>query len=306
MKTIFKDKENRLRSGWRIAVFVILVVAVVAVINVGWRALGLPGKTVDGIPQPWTFFSFAALISACVFGVVLLMLRYFEGLGPAAIGMPFERKALRQTFLGALLGALPIGVIVGLAVGFGYGDVAFGRSDPLQLMLMLIPVLGAGYVLAAWEEFVLRGYVFRQLSLGISPVAAVAITGLVFGILHSANPDASWQGVLYTVIGGMMMGWLLLRSGSLWLLIGYHFGWNATSSAVFGLDVSGFGADASIFNSSLTGPEILTGGAYGFEASLPAVLAEVVILSLAVGFISRCKDSRELAERAAVASGALE
>jgi membrane protease YdiL (CAAX protease family) len=32
----------------------------------------------------------------------------------------------------------------------------------------------------------------RQLSLGFNPLAAVIITGIVFGLLHSGNPGANW------------------------------------------------------------------------------------------------------------------
>jgi membrane protease YdiL (CAAX protease family) len=239
------------------------------------------------VPQPWAFFAFTALISACALAVVLLLLHYFEQRGPTAIAMPFERKSISMAFAGMLLGALPIALLLAVAVVAGYGDVAVRTIDPLQLLIALLPLLGAGFVLAAWEEFVLRGYVFRQLALGINPMGAVIISGLIFGLLHSANPGASWQGVLYTAIGGMLMGWLLLQSGSLWLLIGYHFGWNVTASSVFGLDVSGFGGDNSILQSTFSGPEILTGGSYGFEASLPAVSAEFPVLLLAIYFLAR-------------------
>jgi membrane protease YdiL (CAAX protease family) len=287
MTAIFRNEDGQLRSGWRIALCSILLALVIVAINVGWRALGLPGRMVDGVPQPWAFFAFASLISACALAVVLLLLRYFEQRGPAAIAMPFERRAILLTLTGALLGALPIALLVGAAAVAGYGDVAMRTFDPLQMLIALVPLLGAGFALAAWEEFVLRGYVFRQLSLGINPFGAVVITGLIFGLLHSANPGASWQGILYTAIGGMLMGCLLLQSGSLWLLIGYHFGWNATASSVFGLDVSGFGGENSILQSTLTGPEILTGGSYGFEASLPAVIAEFLVLLLAIFFLAR-------------------
>lgn len=276
-----------------------LIAAIVAAINFSWRALDLPGRFVDGAFQPWSYFAFTALVSGSIFAVVLLLLRRYEGLGPAAINMPFDRSAMKQTFYGILLGALAISLIIATAVLSGYGSLVLSPFDPPALAMTLPPLLGAIFVLAAWEELVLRGYVFRQLRLGINPTAAVLITGSVFGLLHIANPDASWQGVLYTIIGGVMMGWLLLRSGSLWLLIGYHFSWNATSSVLFGLDVSGFGADASILATSLTGPDILTGGGYGFEASLPAVAAEVLVMLLAIRIFGRGSDVVAVDERAA-------
>jgi hypothetical protein len=91
------------------------------------------------------------------------------------------------------------------------------------------------------------------------------------------------------------MGLLVIRSGSLWLLIGYHFGWNATASGLFGLELSGFEEGASVFISSLTGPEWLTGGDYGFEASLPAVVFEVLVLSVALRLVGTSRSTPTVA-----------
>ena len=115
-------------------------------------------------------------------------------------------------------------------------------------------------------------------------MARVIITGILFGLMHSGNPGANWQGLLYTAIGGALMGLWMIRSGSLWLLIGYHFGWNATASGLFGLELSGFEEGQSVFVSSLSGSPWLTGGDYGFEASLPAVIFEVLVLSVVLRF----------------------
>jgi membrane protease YdiL (CAAX protease family) len=149
---------------------------------------------------------------------------------------------------------------------------------------VLLPGLLALLLLAAWEEFVLRGYLLRQLSIGLNPTAAIVITGVLFGLMHSGNPGANWQGLLYTAVGGMLMALLVIRSGSLWLVIGYHFGWNAAAYNLFGLELSGLEGDKSILASTLTGADWLTGGSYGFEASLPALVFEVLVLSVALRF----------------------
>jgi membrane protease YdiL (CAAX protease family) len=256
-----------------------LLTFVIVGLNVGWRALGLPGQKRTG---PWLFLLFSSLVSGAALGVIVLLLRYFENRGLAAIRMPFAARAWKETAAGTLLGALPVCLLLGLAVVGGYGAVSPGGMNLRSLMLMLLPMLLAGFLLAAWEEFVLRGYLLRQLSLGLNPTAAVVMTGVLFGLMHSGNPGANWQGLLYTAVGGILMGWLVIRSGSLWLLIGYHFGWNATASGLFGLELSGFEDASSLLNTTLSGADWLTGGSYGFEASLPAVIFEVLVLSAAI------------------------
>lgn len=282
IRTYFRNPDDEWRTGWRIVAMFVLLAIVTAAVNMGWRALGLPGQRDTG---PWLFLVFAALVSCAALGVIALLLRYFEKRGLAAIGMPFSRRAWKDTAGGTLLGAMPVCLVLGLAVVGGYGTVSPGGMNFQSLVPMLLPLLLAGFFLAAWEEFVLRGYLLRQFSLGLNPVAAVVITGALFGLMHSGNPGANWQGLLYTAIGGMLMGGLMLRSGSLWLLIGYHFGWNATASGLFGLELSGFEDEGSVFSSTLSGAEWLTGGSYGFEASLPAVIFEVLVLSVALRLV---------------------
>ena len=194
--------------------------------------------------------------------------------------MPFVAKAWQETAAGALAGAVAICLTMGAAVIAGYGTLQPGRVTADALLPIVLPSLISAFCLAAWEELTLRGYLLRQLSIGINPGIAVVITAVLFGLLHSGNPGANWQGLLYTVIGGLLMGWIVVRCGSLWLVIGYHFGWNATASTVFGLVLSGLDSANSILVGELRGPDWLTGGDYGFEASLPTEICEVLVLSV--------------------------
>lgn len=276
-RTLFINSDDEWRTGWRIVAMIALLIGVMVAINTGWRALGLPRQHEGG---PWVFLGFAALISGGTFGVIVLLLRLLERRGPDAIGLPFRARAWRPLAIGTALGATPILLLVGLALVGGYGSVAMGNLVLAAVLPVLLPMLLAGFLLAAWEELFLRGYLLRQLSIGINPLAAAIITGILFGVLHAGNPGANWEGLVYTAIGGTLMGWLMVRSGSLWLLIGYHFGWNAAAYNLFGLELSGFGAEVSLLSVSLDGADWITGGSYGFEASLPAVLFEVLVLWL--------------------------
>jgi membrane protease YdiL (CAAX protease family) len=282
MTRLWRNEAGDWRTGWRIVAMLVLIAMVVIAINIGWRAVGLPGRQAGGA---WWFLLLAALVSCSALGLIVLLLRFFENTGTAAIGLPFQLGALKAAAAGTMLGAIPICLLVGLSLVGGYGGFLAANIVFPELVMALLPVLIAGFLLAGWEELVLRGYLLRQLSLGLNSAAAVLITGIVFGLVHSGNPGVNWQGLLYTAIGGMLMGWLMVRSGSLWLLIGYHFGWNATASSLFGLELSGVSNEASLFIGTLSGSDWLTGGSYGFEASLPAVVFEVLVLSVTLKLI---------------------
>lgn len=284
LKTVFLNCENEWRTGWRMAALIALLFAVGALLNIGWRALGIPGRSEGG---PWPFLAFAILIAGSTLGIVLLLLRLFEGRGLDAVGMRFGGEALSHTVAGTALGAVPILLLVAASLIGGYGTISSGGVTMDVFAAAMIPMLITGYLLAGWEELVLRGYLLRQFSIGFNPRAAVVITGVLFGLVHAGNPGANWEGLVYTAVGGILMGVLMVKTGSLWLLIGYHFGWNATAYQLFGLELSGVDKDASFLVATLSGSDWLTGGGYGFEASLPAVVAEVVVLGGVLVWLGR-------------------
>ena len=70
----------------------------------------------------------------------------------------------------------------------------------------------------------------------------------------------------------------------LWMAIGIHAAWNFTQSGIFGVPTSGFPMKG-VLVSELSGPEWLSGGAFGAEASVVTLtictVAGVALLALA-------------------------
>jgi hypothetical protein len=60
-------------------------------------------------------------------------------------------------------------------------------------------------------------------------------------------------------------------TGRLWLPIGIHVAWNFTQGGIFGVTVSGHPGEG-LFQGTLTGPDWLSGGAFGAEASVVAIV----------------------------------
>ena len=78
----------------------------------------------------------------------------------------------------------------------------------------------------------------------------------------------------------MLLGAAFKFSGSLWLPIGIHWAWNFTQGNVFGFSVSGTGKRESILNSMVNGPDLVTGGDFGPEASVVAVALGTLISAI--------------------------
>lgn len=98
---------------------------------------------------------------------------------------------------------------------------------------------------------------------------------MVFGFVHLLNPDATMTGAIFISIeAGLLLAAAYMLTRRLWLGIGFHISWNYTQSAVFGGVVSGGVADPGLFKTVITGPDLITGGGFGLEASLiPCILA---------------------------------
>lgn len=152
-----------------------------------------------------------------------------------------------------------------LTVAGVYHFSAFVNTKPL------LSGLAAALVAAVAEELLFRGFIFRWLQVGLGTWLAVILSAALFGLAHAANPGATPMSAAAVALeAGVLLSAAYVYSRSLWLPIGIHIGWNFTEGTIFGVDVSGQHA-TGMLSGTLHGPEWLAGGAFGVEASLPAV-----------------------------------
>ena len=150
--------------------------------------------------------------------------------------------------------------------------------------------LAVAVMAAILEEIVFRGILFRLSSKIVGTWGALLFTSALFGLAHLGNRGATLSsGAAIVLEAGVLLGAAYAATRRLWLPIGLHIGWNFTEGSVFGMSVSGnsaagSAADSAWLRGSLSGPQILTGGAFGPEASIVAVL---VCLLLALYLLRR-------------------
>lgn len=139
---------------------------------------------------------------------------------------------------------------------------------------------------AVAEEVFFRGVVFRLFWIRWGITVALVVSALVFGLVHLINPVASlWGAIAIAVEAGLLLGAVYLATGSLWAAIGLHFGWNVATVAIFGTVTSGREARDPLVTAVTTGPDWLSGGRFGPEASIVSVLtcSAATVLLLYVG-----------------------
>jgi uncharacterized protein len=210
-----------------------------------------------------------ALVGALVVAVVAL-------LAYAGFVRLVERRPVSELSLagaagelgrGALLGLLLFSATIGLIALFGAYHV-LGTNPWTAVLRMLAISITSGVT----EELLFRGLVFRILEESLGSVLALVISGLIFGLLHMLNPNASLTaGLAIALEAGVLLGAVYMLTRRLWLAIGLHFAWNFAQGGLFGVPVSGMDFPG-LLSSTLTGPDWLSGGAFGAEASIFAVL----------------------------------
>lgn len=190
------------------------------------------------------------------------------------IGLPSGRSSAQQTVIGLSIGAVLVTVAVAAMSILGQLSISTDFSGRALARSLLITVLLIGGALL--EEVMFRGYPFQRLVDSIGPWLAILVFSALFGAVHLGNPNAggiwSW-GFFNTIFVGVLFAYAYLRTRTLWLPIGLHFGWNFFLGVVYGLPVSGLRDFSVVVRTSAQGPTLLTGGAYGIEASLTGALA---------------------------------
>jgi CAAX protease family protein len=149
--------------------------------------------------------------------------------------------------------------------------------------------LGEGFVPALLggviEEILFRGLLFRLIAKVLGTWGALALTAAFFGLVHLANHGATASSAVAIALeAGVLLGAAYAATKRLWVPMGLHFAWNFTEGSIFGMILSGNAMAAGVIRGSLNGARILTGGEFGPEASIVAV---VVCLAAAIYLIYR-------------------
>lgn len=206
-----------------------------------------------------------AILSPLVFGAYLVGYRFIEGRrAPEIAGL----LSLKEFFGGLALGvALFSAVIVVLWLLRVYHLQARGTTAGLGAGAL------AALLAATVEETLIRGFLFRIVQMVGGTWIALIISSAFFGAAHAFNPGATVTSSLAIALeAGVLLAAAYVLTGRLWFPMGLHAGWNFSEGSLYGLSVSGFTAKNALTHGTLTGPVILTGGVFGPEASIVAVL----------------------------------
>ncbi len=203
---------------------------------------------------------------------IVCTLGSYEVLVKAIERRPMHELSLRDLptlgSIGVLLGAALFSTVVLVLWLAGSYHVTGSNPDADWLPAVLSVGISAG----VGEEIITRGVLFRIVEEGLGTWWALAISALFFGAAHIFNPGATlWSSLAIAIEAGVLLALLYHVTRSLWACIGLHAAWNIMQGTVFGIPVSGTGARGWLV-SERTGPDWLSGGVFGAEASVVALI----------------------------------
>jgi membrane protease YdiL (CAAX protease family) len=251
---------SEVRAGWRLLIFVSMVVALYAAKAALLQALL---HSQDEIVR----YLGNKLLQFLVFLLATWCMARLEGRRIADYGLPW-RRMLRGRFWQGIAGGflLLTALLVGLRLAgvFSFGSVALHGAEVWAYAGLYA---AAFFLIGLEEEFRYRGYALRTLASGIGFWPAAIVLAALFGWSHLGNRGETWTGAFNAGVGALFLCLLLRRTGDLWMAIGFHAAWDWAESFFYGVPDSGATVPGHLLESSFSGPAWLTGGSVGPEGS---------------------------------------
>jgi membrane protease YdiL (CAAX protease family) len=266
-----------LRSGWRLLVF--NTIFLLCSLAVTWIA-----RRIYGQAEPeWTvqIFLVARIASLLIALLSVGAMAKIERRSFALYGFSRQGAFGNLFWEGTLWGILSVGATVFLISLWGGYSIRGIALQGGEIFLFTILWALAFCIASVFEELVFRGYELFTLATGIRFWPAATILSAVFGFyLHYAmKPNETWVDGLSVSLIALFLCLTVRRTGNLWFAIGWHFAFNFGALFLFGFPNTGnkgLPVPKHFFEALIEGPQWLTGGPMGAEASLfifPVILA---------------------------------
>ncbi len=279
---MFKNKEGKVRSGWKIAIvmaiFYISIFAVSIVIGIVVSGILMAsGDLLAGANAfSYTYTERGQKIMENVNMIMMFIQEVITILIPilawkistkrrlSDMGFTPLKSDYKELLAGLIFGILSISVVFAAILLSGQAEIAtwkphFATSQLLYLFIFIM----VGFA----EELLSRGYIMSVLRQTKSIAAIMIIPSVIFALLHSFNSGIGIVAYINLTLVGILFSYMYLKSGNIWMPIGYHITWNYFQGNVFGFKVSGTEV-VGMLSTSYTKDNILNGGAFGPEGGL--------------------------------------
>ena len=272
----------RIKHGWlRAVLFFISFFIIVTLFD-------LVGIAIVSLLTEYSFKEYISDTALLMENKMMLLMMVCQLVGTLFTVWLFQRYINREPFssIGIEFNGYEDDFIFGLLIGFGL--IVMGFSILIIFNFISIASLQFSFidqlfylclfaVVSLNEEIAMRGYILQNLSSSFNKYIALAMSSLVFMIMHIGNPNMSAIPLFNLFLAGLFLGIYCIHRKNLWFPIGAHFTWNYFQGPVLGFEVSGNEVN-SLFIQRLDGSDLITGGQFGFEGSI--ILTTFMIIGI--------------------------
>ena len=239
------------------------------------------------------------LVMPATYFAYWIYVRYIEKRDLTELG---SSNVFQEFGLGSLIGFGLFSFIIAILWLLG-----FYRVNGINfVMLSLIGALVGAFVSAFAQELIFRAVIYRITEEWLGTWWAVAISAILFGLIHLTSAGATIFSALAVALqAGVLLSAAYALTHRLWMALGLHMAWDFANDGIFGVGVAGQSGQSlhGLFQASLNGPSLLTGGALGVEGSIITLvimlIAGAILLRIAHQkgqWVSR-QDQSQLTER---------
>lgn len=282
------------KNKFKLLLIPILVVIFIIIVN---QLLILPLMPIfnDSLEEIFSFSGTSNLVDEafCLFLSIFLMTKIsklkIEQLG-------FTKDNIVFSYLkGALFGTLQIFTVFFIIFGLKAIDVYYVGNISI---LLLIKVFIIFIFQALLEEILFRGYLMPFFSKIIGIKFTIILLSFLFTCIHLFNPNLDIIGLANVFLAGVTFSLIYYYTGNLWLVGAMHTLWNFILGFIVGSQISGIITYNSVFFSiPVENKDLISGGVFGFEASIVTTIVELTISLFVIYLIRKEKRIESLVKK---------
>ena len=292
---MFKNKYGEVRSGWKISLTLILMFALMNVVSIFVGIiLGIVVSTkgdiveLSAIENSPLFFSIAIILqNLALIASSMIIWKAFEKKRITFMGLTNLKEGYKELGVGLLLGAVTITIVGVVLLLIGEVRLVNSLSKPnisYELFSGLIAFIAVGF----GEEIFGRAYCMSVLKQARNKYIILGVSAVIFAAMHLGNSGISLLALINLFLVGILFGYMFMKSGNVWMPIGFHITWNYFQGYVLGFQVSGNDV-MGIYQLDNIGNSFFNGGTFGPEGGI-IVTVILIITFIIVGVYYKDKN----------------
>lgn len=278
---IFKNRYGELRSGWKIVLTIILMFALMNVLSIligiilGIIATNGILTELSDIESSSLYFSVSIILQNIALIVSsIIMWKSFDKKEAKLMGIINIKEGYKELGIGLFLGGMTITIVGIVLLLLGEVRLVNSLSKPnisYELVIGLIAFIAVGF----GEEIFGRAYCMSVLKQTRNKYIVLGISAAVFAAMHLGNNGINFLALINLFLVGILFGYMFMKSGNVWMPIGFHITWNYFQGYILGFQVSGNEVNG-IYQLQNSINSYINGGTFGPEGGIVVTLILII------------------------------